>query len=61
MTESTQKVDFIADRCDRCNASGKVEITREGLSLVFCGHHYRKDEVTLTLDGWTIKTDARDW
>jgi hypothetical protein len=35
---------FSADeRCDRCNASGKLRIRlAEGGELVFCGHHANK-------------------
>jgi hypothetical protein len=31
------------ERCDRCNASGKLRIrVAEGGELVFCGHHANK-------------------
>lgn len=31
------------ERCDRCNASGKLRITTAGGGqLVFCGHHANK-------------------
>ncbi len=31
------------ERCDRCNASGKLRVTLAGGSeLVFCGHHANK-------------------
>ena len=31
------------ERCDRCNAAGKLRITLAGGSeLVFCGHHANK-------------------
>lgn len=41
------------DRCDRCNAAGKLRITIEGDGeLVFCGHHanrYAEDLVKITV------------
>lgn len=40
------------DRCDRCNAAGKLRITIAGQGdLVFCGHHanrYANDLVKVT-------------
>ncbi|MCF0095681.1 hypothetical protein [Micromonospora sp. MH99] len=40
------------ERCDRCNAAGKLRITLAGGSeLVFCGHHankYAEDLVKIT-------------
>jgi len=33
----------IDERCDRCNAAGKLRIkVAEGGQLVFCGHHANK-------------------
>ncbi|MBM0238988.1 hypothetical protein JNW88_20970 [Micromonospora sp. ATA32] len=41
------------ERCDRCNAAGKLRITLAGGSeLVFCGHHankYAEDLVKITV------------
>ena len=41
------------ERCDRCNASGKLRIVLAGGSqLVFCGHHankYADDLVKITV------------
>lgn len=41
------------ERCDRCNAAGKLRITLAGGSeLVFCGHHankYADDLVRITV------------
>jgi hypothetical protein len=41
------------ERCDRCNAAGKLRITLAGGSeLVFCGHHankYADDLVKITV------------
>jgi len=31
------------DRCDRCNAQAYVKVIgKNGLDLLFCGHHYNK-------------------
>lgn len=33
-------VSSLIERCDRCNAAGKLTLTlRDGGQLVFCGHH----------------------
>jgi hypothetical protein len=41
------------ERCDRCNAAGKLRITLAGGGeLVFCGHHankYAEDLVKITV------------
>lgn len=41
------------DRCDRCNAAGKLRITIAGDGeLVFCGHHanrYAEDLAKITI------------
>lgn len=41
------------DRCDRCNAAGKLRITIAGEGeLVFCGHHanrYAEDLAKITV------------
>jgi hypothetical protein len=41
------------DRCDRCNASGKLRVTIAGeRELVFCGHHanrYADDLAKITI------------
>ena len=41
------------ERCDRCNAAGKLRLTLAGGSeLVFCGHHanrYAEDLVKITV------------
>ena len=42
------------ERCDRCNAAGKLRITLAGGSeLVFCGHHankYAEDLLKIAVD-----------
>ncbi len=51
------------ERCDRCNASGKLRIVLAGGSeLVFCGHHanrYAEDLVKITVD-YSTEPDF-DW
>jgi len=39
-----------ADRCDRCGAQAFVKVTLKtgGSPLLFCGHHFRAYEPTLT-------------
>ena len=37
---SLEVVPTLVERCDRCNAAGKLTMTMpEGGELVFCGHH----------------------
>lgn len=41
------------ETCDaQCPAHSQVTVTKDGLQLRFCGHHYRKNEVALLVDGW---------
>jgi hypothetical protein len=48
------------ERCDRCNAAGKLRIVLAGGGeLVFCGHHankYAEDLVKITVD-YTVDSD----
>jgi hypothetical protein len=48
------------ERCDRCNAAGKLRIVLAGGGeLVFCGHHankYADDLVKITVD-YTVEPD----
>ena len=43
LTQTTSLAPFTAaDRCDRCQAQGKVRVVLAGGGeLVFCGHHAR--------------------
>jgi hypothetical protein len=46
-----------ADRCDSCGAQAFVRATipaTDGLSLLFCGHHFRDLELALVSAGATI-------
>ncbi len=36
-----------SDRCDSCAAQGMVRVTTLSGSLVFCSHHYNKNELAL--------------
>jgi len=43
-----------ADRCDRCGAQAFVRAVlpaADGLQLLFCGHHYRDNELSLIAAG----------
>jgi hypothetical protein len=51
-----------ADRCDSCGAQAFVRATipaADGLSLLFCGHHFRDHELALVSAGATFH-DERD-
>lgn len=37
----------LADRCDRCGAQAFVRVEFVEGSLMFCGHHFRKNEDVL--------------
>lgn len=40
LTPEITTVDELTERCDRCSAAAKVEITlASGGALAFCGHH----------------------
>jgi hypothetical protein len=42
----------LSDRCDSCAAQAFVAaIMTTGLELLFCGHHYRKNEAALVAQG----------
>lgn len=47
-------------RCDRCGSQAYVQATRDDVpsELLFCMHHYRRNEHTLVADGWDIIVDA---
>ena len=54
--------------CDRCSANGMVLLRQRDaslsgqrgvLDLVFCGHHYARNEVELSMAGFTVVTDNR--
>ena len=45
------------DRCDRCGAQAYVRATlpgADGLALLFCGHHFRNNELALLAAGAEI-------
>ncbi|WP_149204622.1 DUF7455 domain-containing protein [Actinotalea subterranea] len=51
-----------ADRCDSCGAQAYVRATihtADGLSLLFCGHHFRDHELALLTSGATIHDERR--
>lgn len=58
----TQEKEYVLtamDRCDSCSAQALVKVEGLGGDLLFCGHHYGKNEEALK--GWAFKTtDERD-
>lgn len=51
--------ELTASRCDRCNAEGRVLVTKGSGRMVFCAHHYRRHEDALAVDGWKVVADSR--
>lgn len=51
----------LSDRCDRCGAQAFVQVTSRdtGYDLLFCGHHYARNELVLVPSGWIVD-DQRD-
>lgn len=49
------------DRCDRCGAQAFAEARKDGLSLIFCGHHRKQYSDALLDDGWTLFDDYEAW
>lgn len=51
--------------CDRCDSMAKTTFARENGAeteiLGFCGHHTNQYVVALTVDGWLILEDTREW
>jgi hypothetical protein len=48
------------DRCDSCGAEAFVQATMpSGHELLFCGHHFSKNEVVLTAQGAAVTIDER--
>jgi len=47
------------DRCDSCGAQALVLVTMRSGDLLFCGHHYRCNEVGLAAAGATVAADER--
>jgi hypothetical protein len=48
------------DRCDRCGAQAFVRATipaADGMELLFCGHHFRKNELQLLAAGATVQDE----
>jgi hypothetical protein len=47
--ETTEKVYVLnsKDRCDSCNAQALVWVNLLSGDLIFCGHHYHKNEAAL--------------
>lgn len=51
-TVETRQPLTLSDRCDSCGAQAFVTATMSsGSELLFCGHHYRKNEAALVAQG----------
>lgn len=51
-------VEFTAnDRCDACPGRAIAQADKDGLELLFCGHHIREHKLSLEMSGWTISFD----
>ncbi len=44
----------MVDRGDCCPAQARYLVGKEELRLMFCSHHFRKNEAALIASGWTI-------
>jgi len=60
-TEEVQKEYVLgpSDRCDSCSAEALVKVNGVAGELLFCGHHYAKNEKALKDFAYEI-TDERD-
>jgi hypothetical protein len=51
----------VQDRCDRCIAQAFTRaiktIDGREYELLFCGHHYNRNEPKLIADGWLTQDD----
>jgi ribosomal protein L37E len=57
MTETVEQVERqlkIADRCDRCGSQAFVLVKGITGELMFCGHHYNKNEDALVKYAYEI-------
>lgn len=50
--DSTENHNPVEERCDRCGARGYVKLTKLDNVLVFCNHHSREFQGSLTMNGW---------
>jgi len=51
----------MSDQADCCRHPGRVTVGKDTKELVFCGHHYRKHEIRLLMDGWKITSSTDEW
>ena len=52
--EATERQLKIADRCDRCGSQAFVLVKGIAGELMFCGHHYNKNEEALVKYAYEI-------
>lgn len=50
-----------SDRCDACSAAAYVRAVKEDMSLLFCGHHARKNLTSILEQGWKIDDQTNDF
>jgi hypothetical protein len=51
----------LSDRCDSCGAQAFVQAAMpSGLELLFCGHHFARNEAALVTQGAAVVIDERD-
>lgn len=48
------------DRCDRCGAQAYVRTDLNDSELLWCNHHFTKNELTLLAAGAVVVRDERD-
>lgn len=56
--ENYRELNQLGDRCDTCSAAAVFEVqNKNDLPLLFCRHHYIKNESQLTLQGFRVTVD----
>jgi len=44
----------VSDRCDRCGAQAFGAAFKDGMDILFCGHHLREHSPALAMQGFHI-------
>jgi hypothetical protein len=50
----------VADRCDRCGAQAYVRVGLMNGELLFCGHHFAKQQAALVSAAISIRDQRED-
>lgn len=58
--EKTEKQLKVIDRCDQCGAQAFVLVKMLAGELMFCGHHYKKNQDKLNNESYQI-VDEREY